>query len=367
MNLPTSNQETAVSQSIEIAIRLGVIFLITAWCFQILAPFVSLIVWGAIISIALYTPYSKLTTKLGGRAKLATTIIVVGGLAVILIPVIGIVGTLIESVTKSANAISAGTVAIPSPSESVQSWPFVGERLYSIWLQASENLGALLAKYPDQLSAIGKKLLGMAAGAGIGVFQFIFSLLIAAVFLNNAEASKNAMLKLANRLTGDHGDKFVSLSTATVRSVAVGVIGIAFIQALLGGLGMVFADVPAAGLLSLIILVFAIAQLPPLIVLAPVIFFVFSDQSTTVAIVFMIWSVIVSMSDVVLKPLFLGRGVDAPMLVILLGAIGGMITSGIVGLFVGAVVLALGYKLFQNWITQGESSAEHLEELETPE
>jgi len=147
----------------------------------------------------------------------------------------------------------------------------------------------------------------------------------------------------------------LTLSTATIRSVAVGVIGIAFIQAMLGGLGMMFAGVPAAGLLAIVILVLAIAQLPPLVVLLPVVIYVFSAESTTVAVVFMVWSILVSMSDAVLKPIFLGRGVDAPMLVILLGAIGGMITSGIVGLFIGAVILALGYKLFQVWVEWGNS------------
>ena len=150
----------------------------------------------------------------------------------------------------------------------------------------------------------------------------------------------------------------MDLSTATIRSVAVGVIGIAFIQALLGGLGMMFAGVPAAGLLAIVILVLAIAQLPPILVLLPVIFYVFSVESTTVAVIFMVWSILVSMSDAVLKPIFLGRGVDAPMLVILLGAIGGMITSGIVGLFIGAVILALGYNLYRVWLKWDDPAVE---------
>ena len=162
------------------------------------------------------------------------------------------------------------------------------------------------------------------------------------------------MHRVASRLAGDRGEPMLTLSTATIRSVAVGVIGIAFIQAMLGGLGMMFAGVPAAGLLAIIILVLAIAQLPPILVLLPVIFYVFSAESTTVAVIFMIWSILVSMSDAVLKPIFLGRGVDAPMLVILLGAIGGMITSGIVGLFIGAVILALGYTLFKVWLDWGD-------------
>lgn len=259
-----------------------------------------------------------------------------------------------ESATTIGHEISAGKVHISPPSESVRDWPLIGEKTYTFWHQASVDLGALLEKYPDQLNTIGQKLLGAAKGVGAGVLQFIISMLIAAAFLSSAESAGASMRRLATRLAGDRGEPLLDLSTATIRSVAVGVIGIAFIQALLGGLGMMFAGVPAAGLLAIIILVLAIAQLPPLLVLAPVIFYVFSAESTTVAVVFMIWSILVSFSDAVLKPIFLGRGVDAPMLVILLGAIGGMITSGIVGLFIGAVILALGYKLFQSWIEWGD-------------
>jgi predicted PurR-regulated permease PerM len=201
-------------------------------------------------------------------------------------------------------------------------------------------------------------MLHAAAGVGAGVLQFIVSFIIAAVFLMNAEGAGKAMRRLANRLTAEQGDELLDMSVSTIRSVAVGVIGIAFIQAMLGGLGMMFAGVPAAGLLAIVILVLAIAQLPPLLVLGPVAFYVFSAESTTVATIFLIWSVLVSFSDAVLKPLFLGRGVDVPMLVILLGAIGGMITSGIVGLFVGAIVLALGYKLLRAWIQLGEPVTE---------
>jgi predicted PurR-regulated permease PerM len=303
---------------------------------------------------AIYSPFLKLVEKLGGRKKLALTLIAVVSIAAILIPVISLSTSLVESATTIGDQISTGKVIIPPPSESVREWRLIGEKTYTLWSQASVDLGALLEKYPDQLSTVGNKLLGAAKGVGAGVLQFIISMLIAVTFLSSAESIGAAMRRLATRLAGERGEPLLNLSTATIRSVAVGVIGIAFIQALLGGLGMMFAGVPAAGLLAIIILVLAIAQLPPILVLLPVAIYVFSAESTTVAVIFMIWSILVSMSDAVLKPLLLGRGVDAPMLVILLGAIGGMITSGIVGLFIGAVILALGYKLFQVWVKWDE-------------
>jgi predicted PurR-regulated permease PerM len=354
MNSPDNSNNNPTSLAIEIAIRLGVIFLILAWCLQILTPFIGLIAWGAIIAVAIYKPFLKLVDKLGGRKKLAVTLIAVGSIAIVLIPVISLSSSMIESATTIGDQIESGAVRIPPPSESVAEWPVIGKKTHAIWHQASVNLSDLLEKYPDQLTAAGKKLVGAAKGVASGVVQFIISMLIAAAFLSSAEYAGAAMHRIATRLAGDQGESLLTLSTATIRSVAVGVIGIAFIQALLGGLGMMFAGVPAAGLLAIVILVLAIAQLPPILVLLPVIFYVFSVESTTVALVFMVWSILVSMSDAVLKPIFLGRGVDAPMLVILLGAIGGMITSGIVGLFIGAVILALGYNLFQVWLKWGD-------------
>ena len=365
MNSSDNSNTNPTSLAIEIAIRLGVIFLILAWCLQIRTPFIGLIAWGAIIAVAIYKPFLRLVDKLGGRKKLAVTLVAVGSIAAILIPVISLSSSMIESSTTIGNQIESGAIQIPPPSESVAEWPVIGKKAYAFWNQASVDLSALLEKYPDQLTAAGTKLIGAARGVGVGVIQFIISMLIAAAFLSSAETTGPAMHRIATRLAGDHGEPMITLSIATIRSVAVGVIGIAFIQALLGGLGMMFAGVPAAGLLAIVILVLAIAQLPPVLVLLPVIFYVFSVESTTVALIFMVWSILVSMSDAVLKPIFLGRGVDAPMLVILLGAVGGMITSGIVGLFIGAVILALGYNLFQVWLKWGDDDAADTESTAT--
>ena len=353
MNSP-DHSDNSTALAIEIAIRLGLIFLVLAWCLQILTPFISLVAWGAIIAVALYKPFLKLVEKLGGRRKLAVSLIAIIGIAIILVPVISLSSSMVDGATKLGTQVSDGSIHIPAPPEYVQDWPIVGEKTYKLWTDASQNLRSVLEQYPHQLAGAGKKLLGAAAGIGGGILQFVISFLIAAVLLTNAEGAGTSLRRLANRLTADHGDELIDMSTSTIRSVAVGVIGIAFIQALLGGLGMMFAGVPAAGLLAIVILFLAIAQLPPILVLGPVAFYVFSAESTTVAVVFLIWSILVSSSDMVLKPLLLGRGVDVPMLVILLGAIGGMITSGIVGLFIGAVVLALGYKLFGVWLQSGQ-------------
>lgn len=357
MNTSETNNRNPTTLAIEIAIRLGIIFLILAWCFQIITPFIGLVTWGAIIAVAIYNPFLKLADKLGGRKKLAITLIVVVSLAAILVPVISLTTSILDNATQISEQIKTDTVQISPPSESVQDWPLVGKKVYGLWHQASVDLSALLQKYPEHVKTVGIKFLGFAKSASFGVLQFIISMLIAAAFLANAEPIRAALEKVADRLIDGGGGNILDLSIATIRSVAVGVIGIATVQALLGGLGMMFAGVPLAGLLTIAVLVLAIAQLPPILVLLPVAIYVFSVESTTVGVIFLVWSILVSFSDAVLKPMFLGRGVDAPMLVILLGAIGGMISSGIVGLFIGAIILALGYTLFQTWLNRGDSDS----------
>ena len=168
------------------------------------------------------------------------------------------------------------------------------------------------------------------------------------------EYLENAILKNMKAVQ-PNSQAFNDLSAKTVRSVATGVLGVAFILALLAGLGMLVAGVPYAGVWSVLVLLLAIMQLPPLIVLLPIAIWLFgSTDSQLVAWGFLVWSILVSLSDGALKAVFLGRGVDVPMLVILLGAIGGMILQGFIGLFIGAVALALFYQLLTEWLSEGE-------------
>jgi len=354
--METTGQDRTLRQTIEIAINLGLLFLIISWCFQIVRPFISFIVWGGVIAIAAYSPFLKLEGLVGGRRKTAVVLFAVIGIALVIGPTWMFAGSGIDSAREFGASVESGTFEIPPPAEKVRDWPFVGEKLYTVWSEAALDLQEFLGEHNEQLKSLGSSALKQAAGAGLAILQLVLAIIIAAVFLASAETSAKACHRFCRRLIGERGEELLKLTTATVRSVAVGVLGIAFIQAVFGGLGMMAVGVPGTGVWALLILILVIAQLPALIVLGPVIFYVFSVESTTVAVIFAIWSLIVSTSDAVLKPLLLGRGVEAPMLVILLGAIGGMILSGIIGLFVGAVVLAVGYKLFQVWLSAGEAA-----------
>ncbi|MBQ0720461.1 MAG: AI-2E family transporter [Gammaproteobacteria bacterium] len=360
--------KTPLRYAIEIAVSLGLIILILAWGLMIISPFISLIIWGGVIAIASYTPFQKLCSVLGGNQKLAIALIALLGVSIVIVPTLMFADSLVKSATDLGQSVAAGTLQIPPPAASVQEWPLVGSKIHQIWTDAAANFTAFLQDNADQLKTVGKTILSKVAGAGLGIIELVFSILIAAVFLSNAEAASQTMQRFFRRLVGDQGEAMLDLSVATIRSVAVGVLGIALIQALLAGIGMIVVGVPAAGLWALFVLVVAIAQLPPWIILGPVIVYVFSVESSTTATMFMVWSLMVSFLDMFLKPIMLGRGVEAPMLVILLGAIGGMIMSGIIGLFVGAVVLAMAFKLVQAWLVMGDIdlSAEDSPGTQTP-
>ena len=352
MSEPTPN--AAVRNAVEIAVYLLLIFVILSWCLQILMPFVSFLAWGTVIAVAMHQPFLKLRAALGERNKLAVMMFVILGLITILVPAWMFAGSLLESLQELRGGLESGQLDIPPASEAVKNWPIVGEEIFEQWSAAAANLEEFIEQHSEQIKGISSALLGKIASIGASILQFLAATLIAAALLANEEKTRAMIMRIGRRLVADRAEEMVRLTSATIRSVAVGVLGIAFIQAVLGGAGMMAVGVPAAGVWALFILVLAIAQLPPLLVLLPAIFYVFAtNDSTVVAVLFTIWSVLVSFADAVLKPMLLGRGVEAPMLVILLGAIGGMIMSGIIGLFLGAVILALGYKLFEAWMKQG--------------
>mgnify|MGYP006273725491 CR=1 FL=1 len=359
-----NGQSSMLRTAVEVAINLLLIFVILIWCFNILKPFISVIAWAAVIAIAMYKPFRKLLFFVGGKRKLALLLFTVLGLTTVLVPAFLFVGSIVDSAQSITSSLESGEIDIQPPSDDIQDWPLIGERVYTNWSEAATNLEDWLEDNANVIKEAVGGLLAKAARVGIGVVQFILSILIAAAFLANAETIVRRLERLFCRILGDDGKKFMTLSGATVTSVAVGVLGISVIQSFLAGVGMMAVGVPAAGMLALVVLVLCIAQLPPWLVLFPVIAYVFSVESTTVASVFAVWAIAVSFLDMVLKPMFLGRGVEAPMLIILLGAIGGMLMSGILGLFVGAVVLALGYKLFEAWLSMQDTEQQAQQQME---
>jgi len=353
VNTSSSTDDQAfLRRSVEAAIRIGLLILLIGWCFQIVRPFIEPIVWAIIIAVATYPTYRRIERALGGRRGLAAALFTLGVLALLVAPATMLTGTLIDGAQSLSHELRDGDLVIPPPPESVGSWPFVGEWIERFWSNASKNLETALNMIEPQLKTVGGWLLSKGAATGMGLLKFVISIFIAGFLHANAATAQEAARAITRRLAGERGADFAELAGATVHSVARGILGVALLQALLAGMGMLAVGVPAAGLWSLLVLLLAVIQLPPLLVLGPIIVYVFYTSSTVTAILFMIWSVLVGVCDSFLKPLFLGRGVEVPMLVIFIGAIGGFIFQGIVGLFVGAVVLAVSYNLFNAWIAE---------------
>ena len=245
----------------------------------------------------------------------------------------------------------------PPPPESIGSWPIVGEPLERFWRLASVNLAAALGEFKPQIAVVGQWLLSTVGELGLGILQFVVAIIIAGVLLANAQGGGQAARAIATRLAGERGADYAELVQATVRSVTRGILGVALIQSLLAGLGFLAVGVPGAGLLALVCLLLAVVQIGPAVVLIGTVIYVFSTADTFTAVIFLFWSIFVGLIDNVLKPVLLGRGVKVPMVVIFVGAIGGFLASGIIGLFVGAVVLALSFTLFKAWLQNRRSRA----------
>jgi predicted PurR-regulated permease PerM len=345
---------------IDVAVRLGIVAFLVIMCARIFAPFMALVLWALILAVTLYPLHQRLAQRLAGRQGHAATLLVLAGLLLIGAPTL-ILGSLFASDIQNAHAsVKSGTFAIKAPSPQVAEWPLVGKKIYPVWEEAARDLPGLMEKMQPQLRSVSKSVLGVVASTAGALLKFIGSLIIAGIMMAYGRAGSGAMLRITNRLAGAaKGPALFNLCTATIRSVAMGVIGVAFIQALLLGGGFVAAGVPAAGILAFIVLLAGIAQLPALLITLPVVAYLWwSGDSVTTNVVFTIYLIVAGMADNVLKPLMLGRGVDAPMPIILIGALGGMVLSGILGLFIGAVFMALGYETFMAWVAAGDSGEE---------
>jgi predicted PurR-regulated permease PerM len=345
-----AQDKASFNRTVETLIRLGIIAVLVVYCFQIVRPFIIPVLWGVIIAVAVYPGFLSLRELLGGRNRLAATLFTILTLVILIAPTVMLSDTLFSGARDITRALTEGSVDIPPPPQSVAGWPLIGKSLAEFWELASTNLEEALSEIGPHLKAAAKWLLERIAGAGISVLQFAVAIIIAGVLLAHGEGGGRTAQAIAARLAEQRGAAFLELMRATIRSVARGILGVALIQSLLAGLGFLVIGVPAAGLWALLCLLLAVVQIGILPVLIPVLIYVFSTADTLPAVLFLLWSIFVGGLDNVLKPILLGRGVNVPMAVIFVGAIGGFLLSGIIGLFVGSVVLVLGYQVFLVWL-----------------
>ncbi len=345
-----------LKNTMDAAIRIGILFLLIGWCFKILQPFLGIIMWGIIIAVTIYPLHVIVKKKLGGRNTLSAIILTGILLLIIIVPCLFLGQSMISGLQSLVDLYQMNHLKIPAPPDSILSWPVIGKTFHSLWKTASDDPGQVLKTYSPQIKTAFSWVVSFVSQAGMGFLMMLASIVVSAVFLIYSEKGGIAAHNLFVRLAGDQGEHFAKITEVTIRNVSRGIIGVAFIQATLAGIGFLIAGVPLAGLWALISLFLAIIQIGVTPVLIVVIIYMFSTASTLTAVLLTIWLILVGLSDNILKPLLLGKGAPVPMLVIFLGAIGGFIFSGFMGLFLGAIVLSIGYKLLQAWLDEKQSA-----------
>jgi predicted PurR-regulated permease PerM len=358
-NMPSADHDPAsrdrlTATWVELAMRLGVLSLFLYLSFTLVRPFITIAIWSVVLTVALYPVYDWMVGQLGGRRRLAAILLTVVNLLLVIGPATWLILGLIDSLRNLSNNFDLSALTLPSPPNNVKTWPVIGEAIYQFWDLASTNLRAALAKIAPQLKPLGSILLGIAEGAGIGAIKFFIAIVVAGFLFSPAPSLVDAITLFSQRLDSGRGEKFIQLAGATIRAVSRGVVGVSALQALLAGLGLMVTGIPGASLITSAVLILGIVQIGPSIVLIPVIIWSWTAMETTPALLFTIYMIPVNLLDNILRPLVMARGLDTPMLIILIGVIGGTLSYGVTGLFLGPIVLAVIWELLATWISERE-------------
>lgn len=344
------SSHAALSGVVDSAVKLFLLALMGYWAFSFVRPFVSIMIWGAILAVCLNPVHRLLLPRFGGRRGWCATAIVAAICLLLVVPSAFVSMAAFDNAKDIAVTLKQGALDVPAPPALLQDIPVVGKDLYDVWSQADTDFSAFRDAYQNEIKEVAKGIMRTAGGIGASLLHFIISLVVSGALIAFPSGLMTAINQLLRRLVGPRGPELSALAGATVLSVAKGVLGVALAQAALFGIGVFVMGTPFAGLLTLGVLLLALLQLPAILLVGPVIAYEFANAEMLPAVLFAVWSMLTALSDNVLKPMLLGRGVAVPMLVILAGSIGGMLASGFVGLFEGAVVLAVAYTLISEWL-----------------
>ncbi len=355
--MKTARQFRSGEDLIQLAIRLGLLAFLIYWTFVLIRPFVPILAWSIVLAVALYPVFNLLSRLLGGRPRLAAAILTVINLGIVIGPATWLGLSAVEGVKDLAANLSAGNLVVPSPPDGVKNWPLIGPQLFELWNQASNNIRAALREVAPHLKPLAGTMLGLAGNAGVGTLKFLLSVALAGFLFPYGSQLVAAGRGFLSRIVPEQSEHFLELAGMTIRAVSQGVIGVAIIQSLLAGIGFKLAGIPGAGLLAFVVMILAIVQIGAAIVLFPVIIWIWIDKDFTTALLLTLFLVVVGILDNVLKPLVMGRGLTTPTLVILIGVIGGTLAHGIVGLFIGPIILSLAWELTVAWIRTDRADA----------
>jgi predicted PurR-regulated permease PerM len=346
----------------EVFVRLILLTVMLVSCFVLLLPFLKIVLAGIIIGIAIFPGYRMLARLLGGRNGLAAVLCTVVMMTVLIVPCILLAGTLADGIGTLTREIKSGHVDVPLP-PALLKVPVLGPKLQELQGLLSNNLPEALNRFKPQIKSGVPAVVSLSAGIGGTLIQMLIGMVLAGFLIAKNEVAVQFTDRLFARIFGGRGLDMKLLVGSTVRSVTNGIVGVAVIQTLLASLGFWLVGLPGAGLWAVLFLIAAVLQVGALVLL-PSVIFVFAVKSTTAAVIYLCWAIVVGLIDNVLKPVLLGRGSKVPMLVVFLGVLGGFVAMNIIGMFVGAVVLSVGYELFMVWLGPEASAAEPAVEVE---
>ncbi len=345
-----------------------IISLLILGSLYVMQPFIAAIIWAAMITVSTWPLLIKAQHHLRNSRGLAVCVMMLAMLLVIVVPIAAAVMT-IASRTEDIRAwvTAMPQYTLPAPPEWVSHVPLAGKKLDEDWKALSDaGPGGLLAQIKPYAAQIMHWLLEQAGSIGALLLHLLLTTIIAGILFAKGEAAGTSVVRFARRVSGDRGETVVVLATKAIRAVALGIIVTAVVQSALGGLGLLIAGVPLAGLLTAVMLIFCIAQLGPgLPLLAGVAWLYWKDHHVA-AVVLLVWTLVVGTMDNFLRPLLIKRGADLPLLLILVGVIGGLFAFGLVGLFVGPAILAVTYTLLETWINEVPDTQEPATETPAP-
>jgi predicted PurR-regulated permease PerM len=359
---PSSAKLEAAKYPVQLAIRLGLLAGVIYWSYILVLPFIPILLWSAVLAVALYPVFDALAHLLGGRPIVSAALITIVGLAIVIGPASWLVFGLVEGVRIAADQLGTGSVYVPTPNAAVKEWPLIGQTLFELWQLASTNLAAALGKFSPYAKPVATTILSAVGSVGIEILKFLVAVIVTGfLFIPGPRLATNIRIFLSH-IVPERSEEFVTLAGETIRSVLRGVIGIAILQAFLAGVGFIVADIPAAGFFTFLVLLLGVAQIGSAILLIPMVAWYWLTRETSAALLFTLYFVPVGLVDNVLKPFVMGHGSRTPMAVIFIGVLGGTLAHGLIGLFIGPIVLAVGWELLAAWMRDGAGRGALLDE-----
>ena len=335
---------------------LAVLFVggLIAACFWILRPFLPAIIWATTLVVATWPIMLRVQLRLWNSRGLAVAVMTLALVFVFVVPFWLAITTIADNFDRIVEwGNSLAVFKLPPPPEWLSGVPLFGERAAQFWENAAASgLAPLVGRAAPYAGGVASWFVGALGGLGIVLLQFVLTVAVAAIMYVNGEQAAVAARRFGHRLAGERGEQSVRLAGQAIRSVALGVVVTALAQSVLGGVGVALAGVPFAAVLTAVMFMLCIAQLGPLPVLVPVVVWLYWNGQTGWGTFLLVWSILLSTLDSVLRPFLIRMGAHLPLVLLLAGVIGGLIAFGLVGIFLGPVVLAVGYTLLQSWMAE---------------